>query len=102
MLGPRVWLHGPHSFLWETEKRQHCISIIKSCMSHGINMFDTAEAYAIRVDDGKILHNESVLGKAIASIGRDKMVICTKHGRVRAGLVQNNFGRQYEVHAPSP
>ena len=86
MLGPRIWLHGSHSFYGKPKSDEHCVSIIKSCMSHGINMFDTAEAYAIRVDDGKILHNESVLGKAIASIGRDKMVICTKHSRVRAGL----------------
>lgn len=77
---------GLTAFYGKPKSDEHCISIIKSCMSHGINMFDTAEAYAIRVDDGKILHNESVLGKAIASIGRDKMVICTKHSRVRAGL----------------
>ena len=66
----------------ETEKRRSLRINHQSCMSHGINMFDTAEAYAVRVDDGKILHL-SVLGKAIASIGRDKMVICTKHSRVR-------------------
>lgn len=60
-------------------------AVLQRCVELGINFIDTAEAYAAKQDDGTILFNESVLGKAIKTIGREKFVICTKH-RPRAGL----------------
>ena len=46
----------------------HAISIIHQAMELGVNLFDTAAAYG----------TESVLGKALKSVPRDRAVICTK------------------------
>ena len=44
------------------------IAIIREAMDLGVNLFDTAAAYG----------TEPVLGKALAGVARDKVVICTK------------------------
>src|SRR5712691_3415558 len=44
------------------------IAIIREAIELGVNLFDTAAAYG----------TESVLGKAIKSVPRDSVVICTK------------------------
>jgi aryl-alcohol dehydrogenase-like predicted oxidoreductase len=44
------------------------IGIIHAALDHGVNLFDTAAAYS----------TEPVLGKALKSAPRDKVVICTK------------------------
>src|ERR1700730_13763615 len=44
------------------------IAIIREAMELGVNLFDTAAAYA----------TEAVLGKAIKSVRREDVVICTK------------------------
>ena len=78
---------GMTAFYGKPKSDDHCIGLIQSCISHGINMFDTAEAYAVPTGkNGDVLYNEAVLGKAIAAVGREKMVIATKHSRVRPGL----------------
>jgi aryl-alcohol dehydrogenase-like predicted oxidoreductase len=79
---------GLTAFYGKPSSDDHCIGIIQSCISHGINMFDTAEAYAVPIGkNGGILYNESVLGKAIAAVGhREKFIIATKHSRIRPGL----------------
>ena len=44
------------------------IAIVRQAIELGVNLFDTAAAYG----------TEAVLGKAIKSVPRDKVVICTK------------------------
>ena len=44
------------------------ISIIRDAAEHGVNLFDTAASYG----------TEGVLGKAIKTLRRDEIVICTK------------------------
>src|SRR6201987_6396403 len=44
------------------------IAIIRQAIELGVNLFDTAAAYG----------TEEVLGKAIKSVRRDEVVICTK------------------------
>jgi len=44
------------------------ITIIRQAIEHGVNLFDSAAAYG----------TEAVLGKAIKSVARDRVVICTK------------------------
>src|SRR5205085_10674468 len=44
------------------------IAIIRAALDPGVNLFDTAAAYG----------TEPVLGKALAGVPRDKVVICTK------------------------
>ena len=54
-------------------------AVIKRCIEIGVNVIDTAEVYRSKSSDGGWISNESVVGKAIQEIGRDKVVICTKH-----------------------
>ena len=54
-------------------------AVIKRCIEIGVNLIDTAEVYRSKSPDGGWISNESVVGKAIQEIGRDKVVICTKH-----------------------
>src|SRR2546421_10606731 len=44
------------------------IGIIRAALDLGVNLFDTAAAYG----------TEPVLGKALKSVSRDEVVICTK------------------------
>jgi len=44
------------------------IGIIRAAIDHGVNLFDTAAAYG----------TEPVLGKALRSVPREEVVICTK------------------------
>ena len=44
------------------------IGIVRAALDHGVNLFDTAAAYG----------TETVLGKALKSVPRDKVVVCTK------------------------
>ena len=58
--------------------------MLRKCAELGHTLIDTAEGYAIKQGDD-MLYNESVVGKALANIGREKFVVCTKHGP-RPGL----------------
>ena len=58
--------------------------IIEVCIDAGLNMFDTADIYS----DGQ---SEEVLGKAIAHLDRDKLLISTK-STFRAGPGANDVG----------
>ena len=55
------------------------LALIKRCIERGVNLIDTAEVYRSKSPDGGWKTNESVVGQAIQEIGRDKVVICTKH-----------------------
>ncbi|MBV8779227.1 MAG: aldo/keto reductase [Alphaproteobacteria bacterium] len=44
------------------------VAIVRHAIEHGVNLFDTAASYG----------TEAVLGKAIAGVPRDRVVVCTK------------------------
>jgi aryl-alcohol dehydrogenase-like predicted oxidoreductase len=45
-----------------------------------VTHFDTAEVYTAKAEDGSTIYNETVVGKAIASINkRDQIQIATKY-----------------------
>jgi len=57
------------------------IELIQSAVDSGCTFFDTAEAYVAQDPVTKaLLWNEEILGKAVATIGRDKVQIGTKFG----------------------
>lgn len=57
------------------------IELIQEAVNVGCTFFDTAEAYVAKhPSTGELLWNENTLGKAIATIGRDRVEIATKFG----------------------
>ena len=52
---------------------QQAIAVLHSAIDQGINFFDTAEAYGP-------FTNETLLGKAFATVPRDKVVLASKFG----------------------
>ena len=57
------------------------IELIAQAVEHGCTFFDTAEAYVAQHPVTKeLLWNEEILGKAVATIGRDRVEIGTKFG----------------------
>lgn len=60
---------------------EDAVSLIQNAVESGCTFFDTAEAYvAEHPVTKKLLWNEEILGKAVATIGRDKVEIGTKFG----------------------
>lgn len=60
---------------------EDAIELIQKAVEAGCTFFDTAEAYvAEHPVTGELLWNEEILGKAVATIGRDKVEIGTKFG----------------------
>jgi len=70
---------GLTAFYGNAVSDDHVVTVLKRCLELGINFIDTAEVYQAKQSDGTILFNESVLGKAMSIIGREKFVICSKH-----------------------
>ena len=69
---------GLTAFYGEPVSDEHGIAIMKRAVELGVTMLDTAEVYRSAFDGtGKL--NEELVGKAIEAIGRDKIVIATKH-----------------------
>ena len=60
---------------------QDAIELIQKAVEAGCTFFDTAEAYVAQHPvTRELLWNEDVLGKAVATIGRDSVEIGTKFG----------------------
>ena len=60
---------------------EDAIELIQQAVESECTFFDTAEAYvAEHPVTKKLLWNEEILGKAVATIGRDKVQIGTKFG----------------------
>lgn len=58
----------------------HGVNVIKRCVDLGINLIDTAEVYRSSPNkDGQRKLNENLVGLAVQHIGRDKIVVCSKH-----------------------
>jgi aryl-alcohol dehydrogenase-like predicted oxidoreductase len=71
---------GLTAFYGDPVKEEHGISLMKRAVEIGINFFDTAESYNSKPDvNGLIRTNESLLGKAVKEIGRNRVIIATKH-----------------------
>jgi aryl-alcohol dehydrogenase-like predicted oxidoreductase len=70
---------GLTSFYGSPVTDEEGIDILNRSVELGVNFFDTAEAYCYTDKDGERKKNESLIGKAIRKIGRDKVVIATKH-----------------------
>jgi aryl-alcohol dehydrogenase-like predicted oxidoreductase len=69
---------------WGATQDKEAASLIDVCMEAGCNFFDTADGYS----DG---NSEIVLGKAIAHLKREDVLISTKAG-FRQGPQPNNVG----------
>ncbi|MBM7035430.1 aldo/keto reductase [Vibrio ulleungensis] len=65
---------------WNNIDDKHSIATIRAAIDHNINFFDVAPIY------GKG-HAETILGKALKGIERDKVIVATK-----CGLPWNNAG----------
>ena len=60
---------------------EDAIELIQKAVESGCTFFDTAEAYVAEHPVTKeLLWNEEILGKAVATIGREKVEIGTKFG----------------------
>ncbi|WP_447642668.1 MULTISPECIES: aldo/keto reductase [Chitinophagaceae] len=56
---------------WGSTEVEEAKTLVRICMESGVNLFDTADIYS----EGK---SESILGKALEDIPRDKVLISTK------------------------
>lgn len=61
------------------------IDTIHAGLDHGVTLFDTADAYHLSA--GEVGHNESLIGRAIATWGGDtsNVLVATKGGHLRPG-----------------
>ena len=56
------------------------VVLLQHAYSLGVTHWDTAEVYTCKATDGSTIYNETVVGKAIAAIGkRDELQIATKY-----------------------
>jgi aryl-alcohol dehydrogenase-like predicted oxidoreductase len=69
---------------WGSTQDKEAAHLIDICMEAGCNFFDTADVYS----DG---HSEAVLGKAIAHLKREDVLLSTK-ATFRAGKGPNDVG----------
>ncbi|MCH8140777.1 MAG: aldo/keto reductase, partial [Proteobacteria bacterium] len=69
------------AFYGDPMSDEDAIELIQKAVESGCTFFDTAEAYVAEHPVTKeLLWNEEILGKAVATIGRDKVEIGTKFG----------------------
>jgi aryl-alcohol dehydrogenase-like predicted oxidoreductase len=75
---------------------ERSIRTIHAALDAGINLIDTADAYAI--DDSEVGHNERLIGKALQ--GRyDEVIVATKAGHIRPGGAWEIDGRPEHIRA---
>ncbi len=101
---------------WGNTDHDECIRIVRRAVDEGINFIDTADVYSAG-------ESEVIVGKAIAEIGRDDIVLATKahgpmgrdrnaRGNSRRWLIvecENSLKRLgtdyidlYQIHRPEP
>jgi aryl-alcohol dehydrogenase-like predicted oxidoreductase len=66
-----TWAIG--GFMWGGTDDAESIRTIHSAVDRGINLIDTAPVYGFG-------HSEEIVGRALAEIGRDRVIIATKAG----------------------
>ncbi|MFW9915738.1 MAG: aldo/keto reductase [Candidatus Thorarchaeota archaeon] len=119
-LGPNVGVNLPIGIgcrLWGSLTVEKAVSLVQEAHGIGINLFDTADIYG----QGQ---SEAVLGKAVAHLDRQRIVIATKGGmrRLETGQVvqdstpdylqqaidkslkrlQSDYIDLYQIHYPDP
>ena len=72
-IGIGTWQMGNGSHWNANLNDRTSIDTIRTAVDHGINLIDTAHVYGAG-------HSETVVGKAVKEIGRDKVVLTTKVG----------------------
>ena len=55
------------------------ISLLRHAADLGATHWDTAEVYQCKDDNGDTVYNETVVGKAIKAVGRDKITVASKY-----------------------
>jgi aryl-alcohol dehydrogenase-like predicted oxidoreductase len=101
---------------WGTTDHDECVRIIERALAAGINFIDTADVYSAG-------ESEEIVGKALARLGRENIVLATKvHGQMgKDPNAQGNSRRWiltecenslrrlctdyidlYQIHRPSP
>jgi myo-inositol catabolism protein IolS len=70
VIGTGCWAFGGGEY-WGNQNQKDVNEVVHASVVHGINYFDTAEAY----NEGR---SEASLGEAIQGISRDKLIIGTK------------------------
>jgi len=62
---------------------ERAIRTIHAALDAGVNLIDTADAYAL--DDSEVGHGERLIAKALDGARRDDVIIATKGGHTREG-----------------
>jgi aryl-alcohol dehydrogenase-like predicted oxidoreductase len=75
---------------------ERSIRTIHAALDAGVNLIDTADAYAI--DDTEVGHNERLIAKALRG-RRDGVLVATKGGHTREGGAWNLDGRPEHIKA---
>lgn len=76
-VGLGTWaVGGPWKFGWGVQDDDESLGAIRRALELGINWIDTAWIYGFG-------HSEQVVGRAIAGIPRDSVIVATKCGRAR-------------------
>jgi len=70
VIGTGCWAFGGGEY-WGDQNQKDVNDVVHASVAHGINYFDTAEAY----NEGR---SETSLGEAMKGISREKMIIGTK------------------------
>lgn len=70
---------GLSAFYGEPLADDAAIALMERAFELGVTHFDTAERYAGKDAEGNIKHNEEVVGKFAAKVGREKVTIATKY-----------------------
>lgn len=84
-MGMTAFHRGPNHQASEEQSLQ----TIAKALELGINFLDTAWVYQARSEDGEVVTNEELLGKAIKIHGREKFIIATKFGTLVASSVKS-------------
>jgi methylglyoxal reductase len=113
-IGLGSWIFGRD--YWQNVVDEDSLSVIDAALSKGINFIDTAPFYG----DG---HSETIVGKGIASVSRDSVIIATKCGLLKRGTdivhdlssisieqeldqslkrLQTDYVDLYQLHWPDP
>lgn len=69
---------GITSFYGKPMPEEDALRLIQRAVDNGVTLLDSAESYTAELEDGSILANETVIGKAVKLVGRDRVQIATK------------------------
>jgi aryl-alcohol dehydrogenase-like predicted oxidoreductase len=70
---------GLTAFYGAALEEEQALAVLQKALELGVTHFDTAEAYSGKDAAGNDKHNEELLGKFIAKVGREKVTFATKY-----------------------